>query len=440
MLSVGSLCLGGLTLPRLFEMQARAGQAAPRDRAVIVLWAHGGPSHLETYDLKPDAPSGIRSLFAPIHTNVPGIDICELLPKHAKIADKFTILRSLAHDEADHGFGTRRLCTGYRDDMPGSANGYAYFPAMETAIYRSLGMLKDGLPVSVNLGNFKASSPWRGPGFFSPKYDVPQYSVDSAGNVRGVEEMRLTVDPNRFADRRHLLAKMDHLRAALDTTGTLDAASEFQRQAFGVLSSGRVAAAFDLSQESPETRARYDACGFAQEVLLARRLVEAGVNFVNVYIPGHAPEAVAKSHNWDDHAVNWDLPTEMRARLPWFDHIVSTLIEDVYQRGLDDRVLIIVTGEFGRTPRLEFNANGNVGRDHWPNAMSMLISGGGRQRGDVIGATNSKGEHPITHAYDPHDLLATIYHYLGIDPQTNYLDMAGRPHPLARGTPIEGLV
>lgn len=158
MLSVGSICLGGLSLPQLFQLQAQAGQTEKKNRAVIVLWVHGGPSHLETYDMKPDASSEIRGNFSPIHTNVPGIDVCELLPKHAKIADKYTLLRSLAHDEADHGFGTRRLCTGYKNDMPGSANGYSYFPAMETSIYRSLGMLKDGMPVSVNVGPFKAST------------------------------------------------------------------------------------------------------------------------------------------------------------------------------------------------------------------------------------------------------------------------------------------
>ena len=441
MLSVGSICLGGLSLPQLFQLQAQAGQTEKKNRAVIVLWVHGGPSHLETYDMKPDASSEIRGNFSPIHTNVPGIDVCELLPKHAKIADKYTLLRSLAHDEADHGFGTRRLCTGYKNDMPGSANGYSYFPAMETSIYRSLGMLKDGMPVSVNVGPFKASTPWRGPGFFGAKYDVPQYYVHpSNGLTQGADGMQLKIDPLRFGDRRHLLSGFDQFRANLDNSGALDAVNQYQRQAFDVLTSSRVATAFDISKEEIKLRDRYNACGFGQDLLLARRLVESGVNFVNVYISGQPYGSDAKGYNWDDHAVNWDMNKAMKARLPWYDHIVTTLIEDLHERGLDEKVMLVVTGEFGRTPRLEHNANGNIGRDHWPSAMSVLISGGGKKRGDIVGATNSKGENPKTKRYDPHDFLATIYDYLGIDPQTNYLDNSGRPHPLARGQVIEEII
>jgi uncharacterized protein (DUF1501 family) len=170
--------------------------------------------------------------------------------------------------------------------------------------------------------------------------------------------------------------------------------------------------------------------------LLARRLVEAGVRFVSVYGPGLAE---AKAFNWDDHAVNWDMPTAMRQRLPRLDHALCTLIEDVHARGLNEDVLIIVTGEFGRTPRLEYK-DGNVGRDHWPHAMSILLSGGGKPRGNVIGATDAKGAYPKTCRYDPRDLLATIYTYLGIDPHREYLDPAGRPVPLTRGEVIPELL
>jgi hypothetical protein len=208
----------------------------------------------------------------------------------------------------------------------------------------------------------------------------------------------------------------------------------FQRRAYEIISSGRVQQAFDLTREPLKVRERYGA-GWGQELLLARRLVESGVRFVGVYVPGLANGAV---HNWDDHAVNWDMPTAMRERLPRYDHGITTLIDDVYARGLDQRTLVIVTGEFGRTPRLEFK-DGKIGRDHWPYAMSVLVSGG-RKRGEVIGATDSIGARPSTRRYDPHDFLATVYSWLGIDPAQEFRDVAGRPVPLTRGAAIQELL
>jgi hypothetical protein len=442
MLRIGGLTLGGLSLADLLRLRAQASTGiAPKDRAIIVLWVHGGPSHLETYDLKPDAPSDTRSLFKPIHTNVPGMDICELLPKHARMADKFTLLRSVAHDEADHGFGTRRFCTGFGKDVPGSNNGAAYYPSMECVINRSLGVMREGVPVSMNLGPFHASTPWRGPGFWGQKFEVPEaYVHPLARTAEGLRGAQLRIPQGRFDDRKQLLGQFDRLRADLDNRGTMDSMDEFQRQAYALITGTKAREAMDLAKEPETVRQRYDACGFGQDVLLARRLVEAGVNFVNVYIGGQAHGGKGPHFNWDDHAVNWSLPKAMQNRLPWYDHIVTTLIEDLHDRGLDERVMVIVNGEFGRTPRLEHNANGNIGRDHWPNAMSILVAGGGRKRGDVIGATNSRGEHPVTRRLDPHDFLATVYHYLGIDHTREYLDLLGRPLPLTRGEPIKELL
>jgi hypothetical protein len=442
MMRVGFLGLGGLTLADMLRLRAQ-GAANPerKDRAVIVLWVHGGPSHLETYDLKPDAPPETRSLFKPIRTKVPGLDICELLPKHAALADRFTLLRSVAHDEGDHGFGTRRLCTGYGKEMPGSNNGRAYYPALESGVYRALGVMRDGVPAAMNVGPFNASTPWRGPGLLGQKYDVPQTGVHPISRrAEGQRELTLTMPKERFEDRRQLFSQLDGLRASLNNTGAMDTMDEFRRQAYDLITSSKVREAFDLNKEPEKVRQRYDALGFGQDLLLGRRLVEAGVNFVNVYIHGQPYGSKERSFNWDDHAVNWDLPNAMKRRLPWYDHIVTTLIEDLHERGLDEKVLLIVTGEFGRSPRLEFNANGNIGRDHWPRAMSMLVAGGGKQRGNVIGATNAKGEHPISRRFDPHDFLATVYNYLGIDHNQEYLDMLGRPIPLTRGEPIKELV
>jgi hypothetical protein len=248
----------------------------------------------------------------------------------------------------------------------------------------------------------------------------------------------LRVQVPRFEARRELLGQLDNLRRTHGASGAMDDLSAFQRQAHEIILSGRVRAAFDLSKEDPKTRDRYGP-GWAQQLLLSLRLVEAGVRFVNVYIPGLPPGSKLSAFNWDDHAVNWDMPTAMRGRLPFYDNAIATLIEDLYDRGLNERVLLIVSGEFGRTPRLELK-DGRVGRDHWPYAMSILVSGGGKTRGDVIGATDSKGARPKTRRYDPHEFLATVYNYLGIDPAREYPDLAGRPMPLTRGAPISELV
>jgi hypothetical protein len=432
-LRVGFLGLGSLSLADLLRLRSEASSGkAKKDTSVILVWAHGGPSHLETYDLKPNAPDTVRSQFRPIATRSPGLDICELLPKHAAIADRFTLLRSLAHDEADHGFGTRRFLTGYKDDMPGSNNGPSYYPSLECCVNRALGVNQGGMPVSVNIGGF-AGSPWRGPGVWGQSYAVPQIHSHEVG--RGFPNVDLRVPSRQFEERRQLVQQLDQFRAKVEGSRALDTMDTFQRRAYDIISSGRVQQAFDLAREEIKVRDRYGP-GWGQELLLARRLVEAGVRFVNVYTPGLAN---SKAFNWDDHAVNWDMPTAMRERLPRYDHGIATLIEDVYARGLDRDTLIIVTGEFGRTPRLEFK-DGKIGRDHWPHAMSVLVSGGGRKRGDVIGATDSIGARPSTRRFDPHDFLATVYTWLGIDPAQEFRDMAGRPVPLARGSAIRELL
>lgn len=432
-LRVGYLGLGGLTLADLFRLRGNAAPGGARtNTAVILLWIHGGPSHLETYDLKPNAPSEIRGPFKPVRTRSPGLEVCELLPGHARIADKFTLLRTVAHDEADHLVGTRRFLTGYRDLLAGS-DGYPHYPSLESGVSRMRGVIRDGMPVSLSVGG-AGSDTWRGPGYWGPKYKVP-----SVGAGRGLRDTDRPRDLARFDDRRALLEQFDTVRSEVDASGAMAATDEFRRQAYEVMLGGRARAAFDLDKEAAKTRAKYGA-GWGQELLLARRLVEAGVGFVNVNVPGRPPEGQSNSHNWDDHAVNWDLPTAMRERLPYYDRGVTALIEDVYDRGLDDRVLIVACGEFGRTPRPDKSESGRMGRDHWPGAMSILVSGGGRKRGDVIGATDSIGAEPKTRRYDPHDFLATIYHYLGIDPASETLDLTGRPLPLTRGAVIRELL
>lgn len=425
-LQAGFLGLGGLSLGQTLRLQAATGTKS--DTAVILLFVHGGPSHLETYDMKPLAAAEIRGPFTPIATNVPGIDVCEHLPKHARIADKFTLIRSCCHDEADHFAGHRRFLSGYGKLKPGT--GYeSFYPQVGAVANRLLPATHRGLPPAIAVGGVVVNGPdyaaGVSEGYWSPIYRVPIVNG-------GLQNASLTIEPARLADRRALQHSFDRLRRVADAAGLMDALDEFDRQAVDILTSGRAERAFNLNLEDPRVREKYGD-GYGQEVLTARRLVEAGVRFVTVRAPGSGPGT--KAYDWDDHAVNWDLRTAMLARLPKYDHIVATLIEDLFSRGLDRNVLLIVTGEFGRTPRLEFK-DGAIGRDHWPGAMSMLVTGGGVRTGQVIGATDQIGSRPSQRPLDPHDVLATIYRHLGIDPHLHIADPQGRPIALTHGTPI----
>ncbi|MSQ96092.1 MAG: DUF1501 domain-containing protein [Gemmataceae bacterium] len=429
-LRVGFLGLGGLTLGEVARLQAQ-GVAQSRDTAVLLLFAHGGPSHLETYDMKPDASDEVRGPYVPIQTNVAGIQVCEHLPKHARTAHRYSLIRSCSHDEADHFAGHRRFLSGYGRLKPGT--GYeSYYPQVGAVANRYLRATQPGLPSALAVGGVVVNGPdysaGISEGFYSGIYRVPIVQ-------RSLPDASLRVDPQRFDDRLILQRQLDSMRRNLDTRGTMDMMDASNRQAVEVLTNGATRRAFDLSQEDPRVRDRYGP-GYGQEVLVARRLVEAGVRFVTVCDRGDGPGSAA--HNWDDHAVNWDLLTAMNARLPRYDHIVTTLIDDLFERGLTEKVLLIVTGEFGRTPRLE-RMDGKIGRDHWPSAMSILVSGGGMRMGQVIGATTRNGERPRGNPLDPHDVLATIYHHLGIDFNHQHFDPTGRPHPLARGEVIREL-
>jgi hypothetical protein len=251
----------------------------------------------------------------------------------------------------------------------------------------------------------------------------------------GLRDTHLSVDASRMEDRVGLRTSLDRFRRDIDRAGAMSVMDEFGRRALEVVMSGAAQKAFDLSLEDEKIRSLYGP-GEGQEALTARRLVEAGVRFVTFCSRGNGPNSNA--HNWDDHAVNWDLPSAMHARLPTYDHVVTTLINDLYERGLDQDVLLIVTGEFGRTPRLEYR-DGKVGRDHWPGAMSILISGGGMPMGQVIGSTDAIGARAASRPLDPQDILATIYHFLGIDHLLHLPDPSGRPIALTHGTPIREL-
>ena len=459
-LTAGALGFGGLCLPDLFRMRAAKAAATPTgaataaapDTSVIFVWLPGGPPHLDTYDLKPNAPAEIRGPYKPIATRAPGLEVCELLPMHAAVADRFTLVRSVAHKFADHGGGHKRFLTGRDPKEPtGFVNDY---PAVGSIVAKMREHVRNGLPnyvAGMNPGRAAVDTYSFGSAYLGGAYVPFNAAGDPSLPTWKVENIDLpTAATGRLDDRLALLASLDGLRRDVDSSGTMDAMDDFRRQAVDLLTAPAAREAFDLSKEPDAVRDRYGRHAWGQRALLARRLVEAGVSFVtmvmeNPYQSG-VPQLKQGVYNWDSHAVNCHIFDDMQVRAPIYDRAVSALVEDLYARGLDKRTLLVVTGEFGRTPRIENNKGTQTGvmqpgRDHWPGAMSMLLAGGGMRTGQVVGSTNSKGEHPHTRPLTPNDLWATVYRHLGIDPDHAFPDHGGRPMPiLPFGEPIRELL
>lgn len=431
-LRMGLCGTAGLALPDVLRLQgASAAAAVPPDTSVILLFCHGGPSHMDTYDLKPEAPAEYRGPFKPIKTNVPGLEICELFPRQAKIADKFALIRSVSHGNFGHqdgaqAFLTGRAITGVKD-KPDNPDWIAV-----TARLRE--ERSGSLPPSVGLPPVEYS----GPGFLGPSYAPFVVQGDPERAVFSVHD--LPAGDHKYSDRlqrrERIRTSVDSMRRDLCASAEAQSHDRFYQKAIDMTTSGAAARAFDLSKESDTLRDRYGRNRWGQSMLVARRLVEAGVSVVTaaLYSVDKAP-----SQNWDDHAVNWDIFQSMQQRAPFYDQGLSALIEDVYQRGLDKKVLIIATGEFGRTPKIE-HTNGRPGRDHYAYAMSILVSGGGWKMGQVIGSTNSLGEHPDERPLKPANFIEMIYRHLGIDSSLQLIDHSGRPQSLLDPTePIHEL-
>ena len=442
-LEAGTLAMGGLALGDLLRLRAEASDAGqtPTDTSVILIWLQGGPSHLETYDLKPEAPIDYRGECRPIETNVPGISVCEHLPEHAKVADKFNLIRSISHGFANHAGGAGRFLSGYNPLHP--LDPLAQFPCLGPVVSKMLEGRRDpampryvGSAKNVYGGGSASLGAAYLPFVVGSDPNDPKFAVNNLSLSGGVKD--------RLDDRRTLLDAFDSVRLDVDRSGVVDAIDKYNQEAVNLLTSDRAKEAFDLSQEDPKLRDKYGRHKWGQRALLARRLVEAGTSFVTMQMQN--PGIAGGIGNWDIHAVNGHLFEDTRARLPVFDRAVASLIEDLYDRGLDKKVMLIVSGEFGRTPRINSQKGTRSGvmqpgRDHYPAAMSVLVSGGGMQTGQVIGSTTSKGERPQDRPLDPNDLLATIYQHLGINYREMVPDNSGRPVPLIpHGTPIAELL
>ncbi|MBC8351850.1 MAG: DUF1501 domain-containing protein [Planctomycetes bacterium] len=435
-LRAGLLGLGGLNLARL-----AAAREASVDTSVILLYLHGGPSQLETYDLKPDAPIEYRSVFAPISTNIAGMDICEHFPLQAKLADKFSLVRSLNHDVGIHSDGGIIVLTGKRPTvLDPTSQSKSEHPDLGAVVSHMRGFGQNAIPPSVAI----PQKPYMTrPTYLGAHHGAFEINNPHANNYRPPQiSLAPGTDTKIFEERHRLMKMFDRYRTGLDASGAMNSVDRFHDLAFDMLTSPQAAAAFDLSREEESLRDRYGRHLWGQGCLLARRLAEAGVGVTTLYI--NTPENGQEFTNWDDHIMNAGRPGHfgdyMKVRLPYLDQALSALIEDVFARDLDRRIMVVVMGEFGRTPRLSHNANG-TGRDHWPQAYSALISGGGMRMGQVVGSTNSKAEYPTDRPYSPQDLLATIYRHLRISPDHTFLDFAGRPIAiLPSGSPIRELV
>ncbi len=438
-LRIGGLALGGMAWPELLRAEATSpGRKVAR--GVIMVLLPGGPSHLDTLDLKPDAPAEIRGEFRPIATNVPGLEICELLPRLAAIADQYTVIRSLVGFRDDHN--THWCSTGWEshpamDSSPIIA-GFppGDWPSFGSILSRQFGPRTPGVPPSVDLtpidpdARFILRTPPGQPGYLGPAH--AGFEVNAVDR-RNISLHGVTLD--RLSDRRSLLTRFDQFRRRMEQDAAMAGIDEFHQQALAVLTSPRLAEALDLSREDAKVRSRYgldrdylterEGRTFLDQFLLARRVIEAGARCVTLaFSRWPFGRMLRGDYNWDWHK---DLFNEARGTLPLFDLGLSALLTDLRERNLLDEVAVVVWGEFGRTPKI----NANAGRDHWPSVASALVAGGGLKSGQVIGTTSRWGEQPQSRPVHFREVFASLYHQLGIDvATTQFHDLAGRPQYL----------
>jgi hypothetical protein len=421
-LKVGALTIGGLSLPRLLRQRATASPSSSTShKSVILIWLAGGPSHIDMYDLKPNAPAEFRGEFKPIATNVTGIQVSEHLPRQARVMDKLAVVRSAYHTNAGHGMGSQWMLTGYQPTIEVNDNIY---PSTGSVVAKMRGANEPGLPAYVNLPRVLSLGK---AAYLGASYNP--FAPDSDPNSAGFQVRNLklpgVVGAKRLGRRRELLKDLDRIRRDIDARGDIEGLDTFYREGLEMVTDTKAQRAFDVQREPAALRERYGRNDLGQCCLLARRLVEAGVTYVTVQAGG----------GWDTHGDNFkQLKNNL---LPKYDQALAALVSDLCDRGLDKDVLVMAMGEFGRTPRI----NGGAGRDHWPGAMSILYAGGGLKMGQVIGTTNSTAEHPTSKPATPGCVLATMYHALGIDYKHAFYDQAQRPLPiLNEGEPIAELI
>jgi hypothetical protein len=423
MLKIGGLALGGLGLDGMLRHRSAMAAAGgkQRDLSVILIWQSGGPSHMDMWDLKPSAPAEIRGAFNPIATNVPGYQVSEHMPRIAKTTcDKLCVLRSVTHADSGHESASHALLTGYKptNDIPSQE-----MPSYGSIVSKEKGARKPAFPAYVAMPEAPRSGT---AGYLGVAYNAFEPGGDPNSEGFRVRNLQTPggVTMTQLEHRVDLLKRLDRIRRDADASGRLAGMDAFGQQAWDLITSPEVRGAFDLSRESAATRDRYGRHTWGQSALMARRLVESGVRFVTLNQGG-----------WDTHSNNFE--ALKNKQLPPFDQLFSALINDLDERGRLDDTLVLVWGEFGRTPRI----NPQTGRDHWSNVFSVVMAGGGLKRGVILGESDSRGEFPKDRPVSPQDVLATMYHLLGINRHKAYVNDANRPvEILNSGQPIDEIL
>ncbi len=432
LLKTGLAGIGGLTFPELLRARA-ANPGIGGNKSVILLWMTGGPSHIDTWDPKPEAPQEVRGPFSTIPTKLPGVHLSEHYPLQAAMMDKLTLIRSMVCKGSSHQ-PNQVMQTANLGAAPRSKSNGHLWPAMGSLVSKHFGSNDPEMPPYVAL-NVQHHSHIAWGGYLGKQYD-PYTTGRGGANFK--LPGGLTMD--RLRGRHSLHQQMDTLRSDIDQTGSMEGLDHFNEKAFELVSGGKAQAAFDLSSESPKTIERYGDHDWCQQALLARRLVEAGSSFVTIDLSKHPA-----SGTWDNHGipggVYGGITKGLRPLMPVFDRLFTTLVSDLGDRGMLDDTLVIAMGEFGRTPEIGTQKSLD-GRNHWPVVMSMMMAGGGFNHGQVIGETEKDGGDVKERAIHPSDLAATVYHHFGIPQDTTFTDVAGRPHFAVQegGKPIRELV
>ncbi len=445
MLKAGGLGMLGLTLPGLLRAEARRpADRKVRAKSVIFLFQFGGPSHIDMFDRKPDAPDGVRSPLASIPTTLPGVSICEQMPRMAKLMDRVTLIRSLHHSMKNHNPAAYYALTGHAppvDDIR-LRDSIELFPAYGSVVDR-LAPNDNEVPTFVAYPyriRDGAITPGQHASFLGKAHDPLLITEDPNSPDFRLPELSLPdgLSIDRLRSRRELQKLIDGQSGLLERSAEAQGLDAYYRKALAMLDSTRVRRAFDLSQEPDDLRDRYGRHTYGQGCLLARRLVEAGVRFVTVYFSPNIGGQSTTSGGWDTHGFNNTrmYPIVEKYHLPLTDETVPTLLTDLEDRGLLDETLVLWMGEFGRTPKI----NGNASRDHWPQCYTALLAGGGVKRGHVYGASDERAMYPAKDPVRPDDLAATMFHLLGIDPQIEIHDRTDRPLVIAEGKPIMDIV